>query len=212
MRSIPLPTVELPIAKIRLNGGTQMRAEIDQDVIQDYSEILEQLPPVVVFEDEGTYWLADGFHRLKAALFAGRDRIRCEVRKGTRRDAVLFAVGANATHGLRRSNGDRRKAVMALLTDKQWARWSNRQIARQCQVSCALVSVLRQAVEGPEPDPNRKRLALRGDKVLSQRVEHAQPDRPPANGQAALGNGKAETVQCPHCGKSFLLSPGHASV
>jgi hypothetical protein len=200
-------TVLLPIAKIRTNGGTQQRAEIDQDVIQDYAEILDELPPVTVFEDNaGAYWLADGFHRLKAAFFAGRDSIQCDVRSGSRRDAVLYSVGANARHGLRRSNADKRKAVMTLRSDKEWARWSNQEIARQCAVSQAMVSVLRRNVEGPNPDPNRRRLALQGDRIVSRPAVHAKPE---TNGHTvhrnAPGNADANMVRCPYCEKTFAL-------
>ncbi|EWY35857.1 hypothetical protein N825_32650 [Skermanella stibiiresistens SB22] len=39
---------------------------------------------------------------------------------GSRRDAVPHAVGANARHGLPRSNADKRDAVMILLKDPEW--------------------------------------------------------------------------------------------
>jgi hypothetical protein len=42
---------------------------------------------------------------------------------------VLYTVGANATHGLRRSNADKRRAVSMLLDDPEWAQWSNLAIA-----------------------------------------------------------------------------------
>jgi hypothetical protein len=66
-----------------------------------------------------------------------------DIRQGTRRDAVLFSVGANATHGLRRTNEDKRRSVMTLLNDPEWARWSDREIARQCGVDNSFVSRLR---------------------------------------------------------------------
>jgi len=44
---------------------------------------------------------------------------------GTQRDAILHSVGANATHGLRRSNQDKRKAVVTLLEDNEWCQWSD---------------------------------------------------------------------------------------
>jgi hypothetical protein len=41
---------------------------------------------------------------------------------------------------LRRSNADRRRAVMALLKDEEWSGWSDREIARRCRVGHVLVS------------------------------------------------------------------------
>jgi hypothetical protein len=194
----------LPLKEIRLNGGTQMREEINQTVLEDYAEIFDELPPVIVFDDGKHKWLSDGFHRYKASVFARCDAILCEVRKGSRRDAVLYAAGANASHGLRRSNGDKRKAIMALLSDKEWARWSDREIARQCQVSKAMVHVLRREVESPSPDPNRRRLALRAGQIISTPVEK---ERASANGsqQPTSANG-GQRIQCPFCKKRFEVS------
>jgi hypothetical protein len=189
----------LPIKEIRLNGGTQMRQEINQDVVQDYAEVLDELPPVVVFDDGNKHWLADGFHRVKAAVFAGRDSIRCEIRRGSRRDAVLFAVGANANHGVRRTNADKRKAVVALLSDREWCRWSDREIARQCAVSGPLVTVLRREIEGPTPDPNRRRLAVHSGRIVSRPAEHVK--------KTSSENGETmETMRCPFCKRRFKLS------
>jgi hypothetical protein len=67
------------------------------------------------------------------------------VHAGTRRDAVLFAVRANQAHGLRRTNDDKRRAVMTLLNDEEWGKWSNREIARRCAVHPSLVDGMRGA-------------------------------------------------------------------
>ncbi len=195
-----ISTCMLPLKEIRLNGGTQMRDAISQDTVQDYAEVLDELPPVVVFDDGKQCWLADGFHRVKAAQFARRETIQCEVHKGTRREAVLYAVGANASHGLRRSNGDKRKAIMVLLSDKEWSRWSNREIARQCQVSRAFVDVLRRQLEGPSPDPMRRRLAPKEGRIISQPVERKQSVSSNENGEN--GHGK---ITCPFCKRQFKV-------
>jgi hypothetical protein len=38
---------------------------------------------------------------------------------------VLHSAGANAMHGLRRTNADKRRTVMLLLQDEEWAAWSD---------------------------------------------------------------------------------------
>lgn len=63
--------------------------------------------------------------------------------KSTRRDAILFSAGANAAHGMRRTNEDKRRAVLTLLNDPEWAGWSDREIARRCHVGHPLVAQLR---------------------------------------------------------------------
>jgi hypothetical protein len=76
---------------------------------------LYKFPRLVVFEDAGkAYWVANGFHRYRAAFRLKRENIECEVRKGGLRQAILYACGANAAHGLRRTNGDKRQAVTLL--------------------------------------------------------------------------------------------------
>ncbi|QXD15805.1 hypothetical protein GQ464_002330 [Rhodocaloribacter litoris] len=61
----------------------------------------------------------------------------------SRRDAILHSVGANAEHGLRRTGADKRRAVMTLLQDEEWRRWSDREIARRCRVSHPFVAKMR---------------------------------------------------------------------
>jgi hypothetical protein len=100
-------------------------------------------PPVVVFYDGNHYWLADGFHRLAAAKQCGRRTLDVTTNEGSRREAILYAAGTNATHGLRRTNADKRKTVGKLLEDKEWQQWSNREIARRCGVTHTFVSKLR---------------------------------------------------------------------
>lgn len=138
------------IAAIRRDGGTQPRAFIDWNTVDEYVSALDdgaQFPPVVVYYDGTDYWLADGFHRVEAHAKAGRDDIEADVRQGTRRDAVLFSAGANATHGMRRTNADKRRAVMTLLNDDEWQQWSDSEIARRAGVSQPFVSKLRGTVE-----------------------------------------------------------------
>lgn len=143
--------VNVDISLLRINGGTQSRAEISREVVSDYAELVKagtEFPPVVVFHDGSAYWLADGFHRYEAYAQAGMNEIPADLRQGTQRDAVLFSVGANASHGLRRTNDDKRRAVMVLLNDPEWSAWSDREIARQCGVSHPFVAALRASLTG----------------------------------------------------------------
>lgn len=114
----------LPLAAIRVDGGTQSRMAINQATVDEYTEAMQDggaiFPALVVYYDGRDYWLADGFHRAAAAMQAGLLAFAADVRQGTVRDAVLHSVGANATHGLRRTNADKRRAVERLLRDDEW--------------------------------------------------------------------------------------------
>ena len=143
---IPAAVNTIAVNKLRLDGGTQPRAELNFVVIAEYAEAMQngaQFPPVVVFYDGAQYWLADGFHRVHAAKSAALEVIPADIRQGTRRDAVLYSVGANAQHGLRRTNADKRRSVETLLRDEEWRKWSNEEIARRCAVDAKTVSKYR---------------------------------------------------------------------
>jgi hypothetical protein len=136
---------------IRTDGGTQSRAGLDAKTVDEYTEAYrsaEVLPPVVLYFDGEDYWLADGFHRVAACIRSELVEIDAIIHQGTRRDAVLHAVGANASHGLRRSPADKRRAIETLLRDEEWSAWSNREIARRCAVHHELVGTVRAELTG----------------------------------------------------------------
>lgn len=147
----------LPLERIRLDGGTQMRVRrLIDDAIDGYVERLREgdtFPPVVVYYDGTDYWLADGFQRHEAHRLAGFLEIDCEVRKGTVRDAKEHALGANEEHGIRRTREDKRNAVLEafklceerLAAGEIKAPWSDNLIAQKCKVSQPFVGSLRPA-------------------------------------------------------------------
>lgn len=72
------------------------------------------------------------------------------------RDAVLYSVGANAEHGARRTNEDKRRCVDTLLRDPEWCKWSNREIAKRCKVSPKLVNNMRDELTEADPQLENK--------------------------------------------------------
>lgn len=150
----------IKISDIRLDGGTQMRAGLDEATVKEYAadflthHAWGDFPPVVLFFDGTEYWAGDGFHRIEAykRAVAGsnpHEVVHADVRAGTRRDAILFAAQANANHGLRRSQADKRRSVETLLRDEEWQQWSDREIARRCNVSADLVGTVRKELAPP---------------------------------------------------------------
>ena len=142
----------LELDQIRIDGGTQSRVELNQETVAEYAQAFTdgaEFPPVVVFFDGASYWLADGFHRYFGARDAGESAIAVQVINGTQRDAVLYSLKANAAHGLKRTNADKRKAVETLLKDAEWSKWSNREMARAADVSESLVRHLRENADAP---------------------------------------------------------------
>jgi hypothetical protein len=134
----------LDLAKIRLDGGTQTRVSVNEEVIASYADAMEEgekFPPVVVYFDGTIYWLADGFHRVLAATRVGRLNIEATIHKGSRQDALKYALRANKCNGLHRSSEDKRNCVTMAL--EEWPDWSDRKIAEACGVGNQLVGVVR---------------------------------------------------------------------
>jgi transcriptional regulator with XRE-family HTH domain len=149
---------EISLSRIVARQEVQARVAMNKETIEEYAEAMrngDKFPPVVVFcdEDSASYWLADGFHRYHAAKqIANKWALQAEIRAGGKREAILFAVGANASHGLRRSREDKRNSVLKLLKDSEWSQWSDREIARRCQVSPDTVNRIRRSLSDSDSE------------------------------------------------------------
>lgn len=139
-----MSTQEIPLAAINLYGGTQARLKTTDEAIESYADEMAQgaaFPPVVVYFDGATHWLADGFHRVLAAKRIKRETILAERHEGGRTDALRHALGANATNGVCRTNDDKRNAIEIAL--EEWPDRANPVIAEICRVSPDLVRRVR---------------------------------------------------------------------
>ena len=112
-------------------------------------------PPIVVFREDETYWLADGLHRVLAVDRAGRCTIDVDLRAGSRREAKLFWVSridqtvpdAIPPGCLQLTMRDLEHQVRTLL--REFPEKRIEQIARHVGVSVALVKqVKREAGPG----------------------------------------------------------------
>ena len=139
----------LELALIRIDGETQSREKIDEAVVAEYAEAFKagaQFPPVKVFFDGVHRWLADGFHRYHGAQAAGLTSIYEDIQPGTREEAQLYSYGANGSHGLRRTNADKRRAVEGALRHLVSSAWSDNQIAKHCGVHHSTVGDVRRSL------------------------------------------------------------------
>lgn len=180
----------VPLDHIREDEDTQARALFDEGAIEDYANAMaagKQLPDVELYFDGEWYWIGDGWHRIRAAKRLQRTAINATVHAGSKRDALLCAVGANTTHGVRRQNEDKRRAVLMLLQDDEWSKWSDHEIARQCKVSQPFVSKLRRELsDNGYQIATETRLVERGGTVFEQRVSSE------ARAEAAQARAEAE--------------------
>lgn len=137
---------QLSIDLLRIDGGTQSRVKINEDVVEDYAGLIAEakpewpLPPLDVFHDGSIHFVADGFHRLLAGLRAKRGSIPCIVHKGTARDARIFGMTANDEHGLRMTRADKRACVEWLLDNG--GKMTQKEIADKAGVGVRLVRMV----------------------------------------------------------------------
>jgi hypothetical protein len=161
-------SAKLRLAQIRTDGGTQPRSLIDFAAVEDYADQMKdgaKFPPVDLFYDGSEYWLADGFHRCKAAFAAGLDDIACTIHQGTQQDAQWFSFSANKSNGLRRTNEDKQRAVKAALAHPKCAGLSDNQIAKHVGVDHKTIAVYRASILGNSQD---KRTVTRGSSTYQQ--------------------------------------------
>lgn len=182
---------KIPLGSIRKDNSLQMRADMDQSAIRDYTAMLMddeqfEFDPVVVFKIESTsvYLLAHGWHRHKAYQKAGRKTIPAVVIVGTKRDALRLALSANAKNGLRRSNADKRKAVEHALADPEWSQLSARKVAKLCGVTHTFVNKLIEERELGRKEPTDSIQTHRGNGFQSSVRKQSREEIPPNNEEA----------------------------
>jgi len=187
------------LSAIRIDGGTQPRTSVSEAIVAEYADAIrkgEDLPAMVCFWDGANRYLGDGFHRYHAHMAAGSVEVQVDQRNGTRRDAILFAVGANARHGLRLTAEDKRKAVRMVLEDEEWGQWSDRRIAEVTNTSPTFVGKVRESLKPAEPanpsvhvdrcEPSapaapETRKVVRNGTEYEQRVKATKPAEPAAD-------------------------------
>lgn len=199
---------EIPLKQLVLDKSVNMRPFIDKQTAAEYSQVFrdnpEAMPPIIVFYQVGSrHYVADGWHRVEGARLAGLKTIRAEVRHGDKRAAILYAAGANAFHGVRRSRWYVKQAITTLLKDKVWHQWADTEIAKTCNVSVSTVAKYRELL-GAE-SATRVYLDAKGE----MRVKTYQTGGERA---AARAERLAEKppIDCPNCGQPVRCqSCGH---
>jgi hypothetical protein len=137
----------------------QQREALDETRIRAYAALYRDghsLDEIMVFQEGQERYVADGFHRIAAAIQAGLDTLPATIRLGTVRDAILYACGCNL-HGVPLTQADKRRRVMTMLADLEWCAWSNYEIAKHCGVAESFVRKCRASLrtERSEKDTQR---------------------------------------------------------
>lgn len=136
--------MKIKISNIELDESTQCRAEMRQEILDEYTQSMidgDEFPAIEVYGTKDKCWIADGWHRVLAARQAAKEYIEANLHHGGRAEAVKHALQANAVHGVRRTNADKRRAVEVAL--QEFGNLSSRAIADMCGVSNRFVSNMR---------------------------------------------------------------------
>lgn len=106
---------ELPIRV--LNSCQIRRKNADPATVAKYAELLQESEPpniIVVLDNAGRHFIADGHNRTAAALSAGRSAIKADVYSGNSADAKIVGLEQNQ-HGLPLSLAERKSALDDIL-------------------------------------------------------------------------------------------------
>lgn len=172
----------MPLSSIRIDGDTQPREAVDQAAVDEYAEALEgdgQLPPGEATFDGKHYWLWDGFHRFLAHQKAGRPDMLVNVGQGTLEDARWRCLSANRTHGLRRTNADKRAAVVRALSHPKGQGMSDRAIAEHCGVSHNFVGEVRRSLSLDDSGTPAERVGRDGRTTNTTNIGRRRSDEVP---------------------------------
>jgi uncharacterized ParB-like nuclease family protein len=177
----------------------QTRAALNEDTVSDYAEAMERgdkFPPVTVFTDGAEYYLADGFHRVEALRRIGKKSVMAELQDGDYKAALLYALKANSTHGLRRTNADKRHALEMAWNAREHlfgGEPSQNLLADTCGISRKTVErfMAEQGRNSSYPMPNQVATMSQGDAPAAPTM----PMRPIRPITAENGNAQAENVQ-----------------
>ena len=142
--------LSVPLDQCTLDQRLQMRTTLNFEVVEEYANVIDSLPPCRAIRIGEHYWITDGWHTYHAHKRAGRTEITLTYREGTFIDALVEAAGANYTHGMRRTYDDKRRAVRALLAEPSWSSRSDRSIALACHVHHELVGNVRREIGSPD--------------------------------------------------------------
>lgn len=194
--------MKIDLSKIRLDGGTQPRAALNEEWTLEIVESLNAgatLPPVTVFHDGKDYWLADGFHRVKAHVFRGAKDIEADVKQGTLADAQWFSYSANKSHGQRRSNDDKQRAVRAALLHANGAKLTDRQISEHVGVDHKTIGSARSKLVSVGEIPQHETRIGRDGKSYNPTANIGKP-KPAPNIQPIRQPEPPDEWKCSTCG------------
>jgi hypothetical protein len=169
----------VPLNDLVLDPNLNLRDRLDDFTVERYADSWDRLPPITVYEVDGKWLVADGFHRHAAAVMLGKRSMPAEIVVGSFTDALDFVASVNLFHGLPLTRSERRRAVEVKL--KLHHDWSDRRMSEELAVSRELVAkIRRQLIEGNQIPNLPGRVGSDGKLYTSAGIPREQPERPKA--------------------------------
>lgn len=172
--------MKLAVDAVQLDTSIQCRAAIDTTLVSEYAERMaagDTFPPIDVYGAKAKCWIGDGWHRTLAALQCGAESTAANLHPGGRVEALKHALGANALHGHRRTNADKRRCVKIAL--REFPKLSSRAVAKMCGVSPGFVDCIRPSQVPTVGTSPEERTGQDGKQYPATR-EAAEPQEPTA--------------------------------
>lgn len=189
-------TEEIEIASIVRDVVVRAGAGVNRATVAEYAAAMQAIeeavkkgkeakpfPLPVCYRDRNVTRLADGAHRIEAAIALGATTVKVEIRVGGRKEALQYAVTSGRTHGLRFSTRDKQHQCEIFL--KTYPNMKDRAIGRELGVDHKTVKAARDRLatrsqtrgEIPQSDPVAAlltRFAGMLDKVPTDRLAEFQ--------------------------------------
>lgn len=188
---------ELALDELVLDPNLNLRDRLDEFTVERYAESWDRLPPITVYEVDGRWLVADGFHRHASAITLGKRTIKAEIVDGSFEDALDFVSSVNLFHGLPLTRAERRRAVDIKL--RLHHDWSDRRMAEELGVSRELVAKTRRSlIEGNQIPNNPGRIGADGKTYSSAGLpkdpnEHLPKGKPSAQQEDPRDRGGRES-------------------
>lgn len=173
--------VELDRKLLRKDDKTQPRDKLDrkyiEDLVCDWGKGA-RFEPALAYYDGQYYWLIDGYHREAALEKLNEAKILIEIHRGTLEDARWHSYSVNQHKALKRSNADKRRAIIGALKHPYGAGRSNVQIAEHCGVDEGTVRTWRKKLENNgEIKSSHKCAVIHHGKTHSQKTTHVSSSK-----------------------------------
>jgi hypothetical protein len=112
------PVQDIAIRDLVEGGLVDPARHLDPEKVERYARVLDELPPVTVFQLPEGLLLVDGYHRLAAARRRGRLTVAARLLQGSREDALRYAIDLAAAERALRVD-----AVRAAIERRSAGRW-----------------------------------------------------------------------------------------